>query len=794
MCPDLVASRCNIVEGVGSTDPLVVFVMDKPSREDDASGNPALGRAGVLLRDMVAQVGIASTSTYYTTAVRCRPPKDRIPTATEVANCSNWLVEEVGALEPAAIVLLGRVAEATYAEARAEFTFEHEVYSLPPPDTALRDKRKRDAYLDLLRPLASQLRGDSVPEVKRDVEPWSEGVVDLSSPWLAVDTEGDSLEEDRVDQMVSWQISDGHRAQIGVPQQWVPMDHLWLHNAKFDAPMLGIDLRNLDSWDDTALVAYVLREVPVGLKKVGPKVTGIEMGSIKPLLTRRVSEDRDIKLTKRGLPRGNENVEVFWEPGDTTYTRRTWTSEPRSFSEALAEEPEKAIHYALLDAVVTARLAEVLWPRLVAEPVLHAYYQTVEKPVVPIVAEMEQVGVQVDPRMLNMLDEKLTRLIEEHESLAKLAMDVDEVFKIGSPDQLAARLQQMGVRLRKETNSGKKSVDKATLLEALDALTLDDLQDMQEEEDPAKAAMIAILHYRQYTKLKATYVDRLLEKRDQYGRVHGSFNQTVTDTSRFSSSDPNLQNIPNRSTIGKAIRRAFVAAPGYSLVRTDFSNLEMRIWAHFTNDILLKEVFEMGGDAHSTNSMRMFGSDKELYRKRAKNGVFARIYGASDERFLDTVGIPKSQGKAFLDKLAVDMPALIWWPQWIEEQLQQKGYVQTLFGWRNYYPHYWSPIASESAAAVREAGNMPIQGTASGLVKLFMIGQYQIAQQFDARMVLQVHDETVVEVPKGAVREFAEATRMVGMAVGRQHLSVPLDVEVEVGQSWGEMTKVKFSD
>lgn len=753
---------------------MVVVVLDQPDKIDDLRGLPAMGRPGTLLRSALLEVGLTASAVGITSAVRCRTPKDRVPTDEELAACSWWLAEELGYAEPVAIVLAGRVAQRSYALIKDELTFEHRVFHIDPPDKALRNKRIRDEWTDSLRRVAAYVRGeeDAAPG---GILPWREAPVDPASPWLSVDTEGDSLEEDRAEHVVSWQLSDGVNAEMGVYTPWVPRKHVFIHNAKFDAPALNLDLEALDTWDDTALMAYVLREVPVGLKKLGPRLTGIEMGSIKPLLTREIP-----LIGKKGKPLMSKGV---------PRTRK----EPRSFSEALAEEPEKAREYALKDAVVTARLAQILWPRLEAEPKLMRYYQEIEKPIVPIVAAMENYGVQIDLGVLGPLGRELDQLITQYEEMASLYLDAPEGWKINSPDQLSERLEQLGVKLYKETASGNKSVDKQALLGALDGMTLDEIEEMEVGPTLAQQGIANVLRYREYKKLFGTYVDKLPNMLDQHGRLHASFNQTVTDTDRFSSSDPNLQNIPGRTAVGKRIRTAFVAAPGYKLVRADASNLELRIYAHFTNDDVLRRVFETGGDAHSANAIRLFGSDKGDFRKRAKNGIFAKVYGASDDKFLATVGIPPVEGKPFLRRVEQEMGGILWWPRWIEQQLMEKGYVETAFGWRNYYPHYWSPLPNERAAAIREAGNMPIQGTASGLVKLFMIEQYKLAKQYDARIVLQVHDETVSEVPESAVEEYARKTWELGRELS-QYLTVPIEVEIQVGDTWGSTKVVHFKE
>jgi DNA polymerase-1 len=224
-----------------------------------------------------------------------------------------------------------------------------------------------------------------------------------------------------------------------------------------------------------------------------------------------------------------------------------------------------------------------------------------------------------------------------------------------------------------------------------------------------------------------------------------------------------------------------------ALVKTDFSALEVRIFAHLTQDEAMIWAFQNGISPHDLNSQR-FGVD----RKRIKNWYFAVIYGAEALKAALTAGVEIEQAWAMMRAVKQESPAILTWPIHIANELTAHGYVETIFGWRNYYPHFLSPIKSESTAAVREAANMPVQGSASGIVKKFMIAQDELARRMESTIVLQVHDETVVEVPERLVPDFVRSTVDIvhdldGMGVD---FSVPLDVEVKVGQSWGQMSTV----
>lgn len=772
LCPILASCRTKIVDGSGDENPKVVFIAEAPGEHEDETGIPFVGKTGQLLRGVLGEAGLRPTDYYFTSAVRCRPPKNRNPHEDELDNCSYWLEDELTSLQAPYIVLVGKYAEKQWSKIEGNLPFDYspQVTSILHPSYVMRTSRVRSKWEDGIRRIASAiLHSKPFEVVTESADGWTEGIV-TARRGIGVDTETVDLEEGLDKEMVMWQASDGKVAQFGTDLSTYPnFDHIYLYNAKYDAPLLGLDLRRLDKWDDAQLMAYVLREKPVGLKELGPKLTGIPMSSIKPLLTRIVEIDEGV--FKSGPRKGMRKIK----------TRK----EKRNFREALQEEPEKAITYGLTDAVVTARLGQILSKRIQEEPKLHAYYAHIEKPIVPILVDMEQIGALIDPDVLVDLDRTLTEEMRQHEELTALLLDAPEGFNLRSGQQLANLLIKNGLELTKKTPSGGWAVDETTLLRAFDADKPEDLE--TEDTTILRQSVLHVLRYREYSKLKGTYVDSLLEGRDSRGRVHARFNQMVADTNRFSSSDPNFQNIPIRGAIGTGIRRAFVAPPGNVIVKADMSALELRIFAHITQDQDMMWAFQNGMNPHDVNAKR-FG----IPRTNAKNFIFAFVYGAEEDKAAAVAGVPVSQVRDFLKRVKTEMPSLERYRQYIDVQLASQGYVETLFGWRNYYPNYFSPIRSEQNAAKREAGNMPIQGTASGLVKLFMIEQEKLAREYGARIILQVHDETDTEVKVDAAFEFAKRSIDIAAEIGAQYLTVPLVAEIEIGPSWGDLQKVKF--
>jgi uracil-DNA glycosylase family 4 len=779
-----------------------MVVAEAPGKEEHERGIPLIGKSGQLIRAELVHAGIDPFAIYYTNAVKCRPHENRTPTAQEIAAWLPALADEIIERQPIHLILLGRTAQQAW-QGVAPILVSRQmdtpvpfvvVHQIPHPSAIMRDRKKMQPWLAAIGKIARAVNGEVEEEVVLlDPEPWEEGEPDYGARWLAADTEFKLLNDGGSDDaLVCIQVSDGTRAGLArwddIPQvrERLRNSHVYAHNIKADARNLGIDLDNLDSWDDTGLMAYVLRYPRVGLKIIGPELTGIPMSPISDILTVNDITEKRVKLTKRGLPAGSRNVTIEPDPDDPRfYLRKTAKARKINFEEALDLRYEDAKDYALRDPVVTSRLAAVLEPQLRASPRQWAYYRDFEKPIVPVLDRMERHGVMIDADALVPLEAKLADAITDHDERLRDILGVDGTFNRKSNAKLADALIGLGLPLVGQTKSGQISVDEASLLKALGVMKLEEID--EENLSDAQWALVHVLRAREYDKLQTTYVQRLLLDRDASGRIHASFNQMVADTDRFSSSGPNLQNIPVRGQIGSAIRRAFVAGPGSLLVKTDFSALEVRIFAHYTQDEAMRSAFEHGISPHDLNAERF-----KIDRKSVKNWYFAVIYGADALKAAMTAGVSVSDAQAMMRLVREESPALLSWPVHIQNLLTEFGYVETLFGWRNYYPHMLSPIKAESNAAIREAGNMPIQGTASGIVKKFMMAQDKLAREYDATIVLQVHDETVVEVPQKAAKEFAHKTVEIVRGLGEMGVgfSIPLDVEVGVGQSWGDLTSV----
>jgi len=439
---------------------------------------------------------------------------------------------------------------------------------------------------------------------------------------------------------------------------------------------------------------------------------------------------------------------------------------------------DKALDYAAEDADVTLRLHRVLKPRLVEEHMV-SVYETLERPLSPVLADMERAGIKVDREILRrMSNDFAQRLSDMEEEIYKLA---GRSFTINSPKQLGEILfDEMGLAGGKKGKSGAYSTG-ADVLEGLAA---------EGHELPRK-----ILDYRQISKLKSTYTDALQTQiNEETGRVHTSFMQAVASTGRLSSTDPNLQNIPIRTEEGRKIRQAFVAEEGCKLLSVDYSQIELRLAAHIADEPALKEAFEAGHDIHAMTAARVFDVPLEgmdpMVRRQAKAINFGIIYGISPYGLAQNLGIPQADAKAYIEAYFERHPKIREYMEETKERCRAQGHVSTLFGRKIHVPGIKDKNPAARNFAERAAINAPIQGTAADVIKRAMIRLPEALAQADlgGRMLLQVHDELLFEVPEKEVEETTAVAReiMEGAAAPAVNLSVALVAEAGVGDSWAE--------
>ncbi|MGE3910015.1 MAG: DNA polymerase I, partial [Chloroflexota bacterium] len=516
------------------------------------------------------------------------------------------------------------------------------------------------------------------------------------------------------------------------------------HNAKFHQIVLarhGIEARHLAF--DTMIAAYLLES------------------------NQRAFALRDLawKKLQQELPAGSTLLG----------TGRSATTMDKLSIETVGE-------YARNEAAAVCRLVPIL-DRELNEAGLGALFREVELPLVPVLARMERNGIAVDVPYLHSLSKELADRLADIERDAYAS--VGHEFNINSPSKLGDVLyKELKLPQSKRTRTGQASTGAEVLEELRGVHPIIDL----------------VLEHRQLHKLKSTYVDALpLMVNQDSGRVHGSFNQTVAATGRLSSTDPNLQNIPIRTDMGRRVRRAFVTgSPDTCLLSADYSQIELRVLAHYTKDPTLVEAFASGQDIHAATAAEVLGigiqevtSDQ---RRLAKVVNFGVLYGMSEYGLAQQSGLPQEQAGQFIRDYFDRFGTVKAFQTELLKECEERGYVTTLLERRRYIPELASPVRNVRMAGQRMAINHPIQGTASDIVKIAMIQvQKRIEEQYPGTlMILQVHDELLFEIPRDSLAPFASELRTIMR--GAMKLEVPLDVELRSGDNWEELKHLDIAE
>ena len=516
------------------------------------------------------------------------------------------------------------------------------------------------------------------------------------------------------------------------------------HKAKFDIQFLqemGVEVNNLVF--DTRVAAYLLKPGSnnIGLKDLTFEEFGFQMTKLKDLLG----------------------------SGKSAIT----------MTELAEQKPVELATYAAADADYTMRLYHILEKRLKEEKLEDIYYK-MEMPLIEVLIELERNGILLDSDKLKKLSVSVGKRIKTKEKeIYKIAKGE---FNIKSPKQLGGVLfDRLGLPTEniKKTKSGYSTA--ASELEKLAPLT--PLIDM-------------ITEFRELSKLKSTYIDTLPELvNPKTGRIHGFFNQTVAATGRLSSSDPNLQNIPIRTEEGKKIREAFIAPKGYKIISSDYSQIELRVIASLAKDAEMIKAFRAGEDIHKRTAANIHNipfdevTKEERYAAKAIN--FGIIYGQGPWGLSQTAKIPLQDAKEYIDRYFKKHQPIKKFLDKMVKQAQSKGYVQTLFGRKRYIPEINSSVGVVRAQAERIAINMPIQGTAADVLKIAMLDLHQKVtkkyQRDEVKMILTVHDELVFEVRDDLVDEVAKLVTDSMENPKDFKLDVPIKVDTEVGQNWGDL-------
>ena len=435
---------------------------------------------------------------------------------------------------------------------------------------------------------------------------------------------------------------------------------------------------------------------------------------------------------------------------------------------------DRATEYAAEDADVTMRLWKRFRARLPHERVTQVY-ETVDRPLVPVVARMEREGVRVDRDYLKELSALFTAQISELEE--KVCGEAGCRFTIGSPQQLGDILfNQMGLKGGRKGKSGTWSTD------------VNELERLSREGVPIAAL---VLEWRQLSKLKSTYTDALQQQiNSKTGRVHTSYSLSGAQTGRLSSTDPNLQNIPIRTEIGRRIRDAFIAEPGYVMLSADYSQIELRLAAHMADVPQLKAAFARGDDIHSMTAEELFGEVTRETRASAKTINFAILYGISRWGLAGRLSITADEAQAMIDRYFERFPGIQNYIADTLSKVRETGFTTTLFGRKTHFPSIRAKNQGERQGAERAAINAPIQGTSADIIKRAMIRMRPALEQEGlgaVRMLMQVHDELVFEVPEESAEAASAVIRRVMETAAEPavKLDVPLGVDIGTGVNWG---------
>jgi len=510
------------------------------------------------------------------------------------------------------------------------------------------------------------------------------------------------------------------------------------HNLKYDAHVLGRPDVGLPitPWDDTMLISYVLDG--------GAHGHGMD-------------ELSELHLQHRTIP--------YASVCGTGKSAITFDKVPL----------DKALAYAAEDADITLRLHMLLKPRLVGER-MTTVYETIERPLVGVISDMEMAGIKVDRAALARLSMEFAERMAALE--AEIHLSAKGPFNVGSPKQLGEVLfERLGLAGgKKSSKTGAYSTD-SSVLEMLAA--------------QGHGIATQILEWRQLAKLKGTYTDALQAQiNEKSQRVHTSFSLAATNTGRLSSNEPNLQNIPIRTEEGRKIRYAFVAEDGHKLISVDYSQIELRLVAQIADVALLKQAFLDGTDIHAMTASQVFNVPlAEMTpetRRKAKAINFGIIYGISGFGLAAQLGIPQGEATAFIRAYLDRLPELKAWMDETKRIARERGWVETLFGRKCHVPGIKDPNPARRAFAERQAINAPIQGTAADIIKRAMgrLPHALAAEGLKARMLLQVHDELLFEAPEDEAQRTAELAQRVMQSAAT--LEVPLIAEAGIGRSWAE--------
>ena len=822
------------VPGDGPLNARVMLVGEAPGETEDEGGRPFTGRAGMELERYLKEAGLKREEVYITNLVKCRPPGNADPTPETIDACApRWLEREIAEIEPEIVVTLGRFSSRYLTG--SEDTMEHL--------HGYQQDRHGTTILPVYHPAAGLRRTSLMRQIEGDfqalgmlvhgVDPEALQVADeYPTPdyrWAEECRLGDGeygMDTETVDgEVYSVQVGfgEGHAVMVApdslhIEGDVVPVTHNYLYDAAYIPYLRQSGVKNID----TMVAAYLLG-LPQSLKTLARRLCGMEMleyeemvlpyrrgkaysyllealghewDAPEPLVIEKWDADAGKLISKTKKPkhmrhkiqdrlermrgsdvydpyvkwfeidkREREQVELVLGPMPDANIHDVWN-----------EDRATATTYACRDADATIRVWGVLRPMLEAQGLL-ALFEAVEMPLLPILLSMMRQGMAVDRGWLEKLGSEFgERMGVVAGEIARVAGH--SVNPLSGPQVAQVVYEEMGHEVRRRS--------KLTRNPATDDRALKGVGGEFAEK---------VLEYRGLAKLRGTYVNGLLDRQED-GVIHCTIKPTRTETGRLATEDPNLQNIPGRSTDGKKIRGAFVARSGQTLVSADYSQIEMRVMAYESQCREMTDLFVTGRDIHTETAAKVFGvgmeeAKSEKYRRPIKPVGFGVIYGITDKGLYETFieeGIPGYSVEdcaKLIEEWYKIYPEVKIWSQETTAYAIRHGYVRDMFGRIRWIPEMRSPIKDIREAGVRQAVNMPIQSGAQGVIKLAQAKYEEVRPEY-VRMLMQIHDEMLMEAPPERLVEFLPelvGTMQSAASLGR----IPLEVSVKTGKNWNAM-------
>lgn len=843
----------------------LMFIGEAPGENEDRSGFPFQGNAGIFLTYLLEMLGINRRDVWITNLLKCRPPGNADPTPDQIASCSpRWLDTEISMVQPDLIVTLGLHSSRYLLGSDIEMNKDHglprvinwdgrSVTVLPVyhPSAGLQERSYLrwifEDFQVLRRLLAGERAEDITPKDEhpnpsyREVQSRDHALELLSLPYFALDTETVPGPDGRSH---LWSIQVSNEAGTGwfIPVSLVtdrdvvdgdpltglipPTSTVLVHNYLYDARFIEIP-----NPIDTMVLAYLL-QLPLGLKTLSYRLCGMEMQEydeyVMPLRREKALNYLN-QAAGMEWPKPPQIVDWEWDNKSRQYQDKVrkphhikrkiqerikktnedpdydpylkWREiDPRErdvvesvlgpmLDASLADIPQSdALYYSARDPDATWRVGQQLWP-MIEEKGLTQVAGWLDLPMLPVALEMMLRGMAVDPERLESISDKCKgEMVDLVDKIAEVSNGAR--INANSPDQVAQLVYGW------EKGDKRKS-------------TKD--QELKKSKHPA---VPHIQKSREFAKIKDSYADKLIPylklESDGIYRTHPTIRVTGTETGRFRVADPPLQAIPTRTALGREIRGAFMATPGYKLVSIDYSQIEMRVLAHVSQCLNLLDLFRAGGDMHTVMACRCFEiteeevlADEPRYRYPIKRLHFGIVYGITAaglynglmEEGVSGWDIPRCQ--EFIDLYFNMNPEIRDYTLEYQRHARRDGYVRDpLFGRIRHIPEILVPFQYIEAEGERQASNMPIAAAAQGILKLATAWIRQYREQLEPErrfwFLMQVHDELIFEIPESSALETAKEIANLMVAAGEYlNLDVPLVADIEIGDRWGEMEKVK---